>query len=342
MSGKRKRCEYDADNLAFIARVTKLSPVIGHPNLELATVKGWNCIVEKGQFKVGDLGVYYAVGCIPDKTGRVKTVAMGGVISQGVLGPMSWLSDRGYKDLSKYKENDSVAVEMKVKKFIEQEEADQYEKKSTHEPFPESVPKTESTRLQHDPIAMLAAIQDKNITITRKEDGCSCTFMYLDGEIKVCSRNYAWTAQDKEAMPVYYATFEKYGIGPKLRKLKRNIAIQGEIVGPAINGNRLLRAKVELEVFDIFDIDAQQYLSYDEMCALCSALSLRTVPLLYRGPANTLDLTVEGFMKLAEATEYASGECAEGIVVNSDDPVWRTRRVHFKVISNKYLLKHNR
>lgn len=340
---KRKRDVEYAHDLAFIAKVTEISPILNQPTLELASVKGWKCIVKKGEFRAGDLAVYCAIGCIPDRKGIVKTIAMGGVLSQGVLGPLSWLKDRGCKDVSKFKEDDSVAVEMNARKHIPKEEAGQYKKKSAHEPFPEIIPRTDSTRLQHDPIAFLAAIQDKSITVTRKEDGCSCTFFHLNGVSKVCSRNYVWGSGDKGASPEYHTIFVQHDLKRKLKELKRNIAIQGEIVGPGINQNRMKLSALEFHVFDMFDIDTQEFLDYDALCTLAAMLQLPLVPLLYRGPAcNYLPaLTVEHFLAQAERTEYSPGQCAEGFVVNSDDKVWRARRVHFKVISNAYLLKHN-
>jgi RNA ligase (TIGR02306 family) len=338
---KRKRDDEYADDLAFIARVAGISTIVGQPDLVLAAVKGWKCIVKKGEFQAGDLAVYCAIGSIPDRMGRVKTVAMGGVMSQGVLGPLSWLKDRGYTDLTKYEEDDSVAMEMNARKHIPKEEQNQYKKMPAHEPFPDIIPKTDSTRLQHDPVAFLAAIQDKSVTVTRKEDGCSCTYYHYNGVTKVCSRNYVWSASDAGASPEYHLMFKKHDLKKKLKTLHRNIAIQGEIVGPGINKNRMKLQEMAFFVFDMFDIDNQRYLGYDEMCLLCMELQLDTVPLLYRGPAAKLNLSLEGFLKLAEETEYLPGEGAEGIVVNSDDEVWRTRRVHFKVISNQYLVKHN-
>ena len=162
--------------------------------------------------------MYCAIGSIPGRNGRVKTVSMGGVISQGVLSPMSILSDCGVTDITRYKEDDSVAKEMNVKKYIAPEELAQYKKTSSNEPFPESVPKTESIRIQHDPVALLTAIQDKNITITRKKDGYSCTFIYLDGVIKICSRNYAYNVGAAKSGEKHYPLmYEKYDIDAKLR-----------------------------------------------------------------------------------------------------------------------------
>lgn len=71
----------DHSHLAFVVRVTALSCILNRQDIELATVKGWKCIVKKGEFAVGDLAVYYAIGCIPDKNDRVKTIAVGGIVS---------------------------------------------------------------------------------------------------------------------------------------------------------------------------------------------------------------------------------------------------------------------
>ena len=341
MLKKRSLYVTDISDLAFIARVTKLLPICGQEDCELAVIKGWKCIVKKGQFTVGELVVYYAIDSIPDpKTGRVKTVAMGGVISQGVLRPMSCLKDRGYHDLSKYQEDDSVVDEMGVQKFISREERNLYTKTGEHEPFPDFIPKTESTRIQHDPIAFLTAIQDKKIVITRKEDGTSCTYLYNQGTLTVCSRNYAYMLSDTPPSPHYFDILTLYDLEKKLKSLNRNIAIQGEIVGPKINSNRMKLTQSDFFVFDIYDVDREEYMSFDAMCSLCTELGLFTVPLIYRGPAAALTLSLDGLMQLAESAEYAPGVAAEGIVVNSDDPAWRKRRAHFKVISNKYLIRN--
>ena len=338
---KRSLSMLDASNLAYIARVTDLHPIHGREDCELAEVKGWKCIVEKGHFSVNDLAVYYSIGSIPDPvTGKIRTITMGDVISQGVLRPMSCLQEFGYQDLSKYKEGDNVEEEMGVQKHIDEEERHLYPKSGKHGTFPTFIPKTDAPRIQHDPTVYLAAIQDKDIVITRKEDGTSCTFLYNHGNITVCSRNHGYQVGDTPPSPDYFKIFKQYDLEKKLKSLNRNIAIQGEIVGPKINSNRMKLTQSDFFVFDIYDVDKEEYMSYDAMCSLCTELGLFTVPLIYRGPAAALTLSLDGLMQLAESAEYAPGVAAEGIVVNSDDPAWRKRRVHFKVISNKYLLQH--
>lgn len=84
--------------------VVSVDDVQPHPNadrLDIAQIKGWTCVVGKGSFKKGDLGVYFPIDCVlppkleakifgPDSKvklsgGRVKTIKLRGAISQGLL-----------------------------------------------------------------------------------------------------------------------------------------------------------------------------------------------------------------------------------------------------------------
>eukprot|EP01032_Pedospumella_encystans_P017752 gene17752-20225_t len=338
----KKRTIDDIADQAFIVKVMELNPIEGRSDIELACIKGWKCIVKTGALVVGDLAVYIAMGYKVKGMKPTTMYAMGGIISQGALLSMQCLVDKGFSDLSKFEENDSVATELSVTKHIPHGERGQY-KKSNHLPFPDYVPKTESIRLQNDPDLFFAAIQDKDIVITRKEDGCSSTYIYNNGKFVMCGRNYIWKASDIKEQPDYFLMEDKYDLKRGMTKLKRNIAIQAEIIGTKINGNRFQLKEKLLRVFDVFDIDQQQYLGFDEMCAVCTTLGLTTVPLLYRGPGTgaVSSLTMDAFMTMAEAQEYGPGLPAEGIVVRSDDPRWRQRRVIFKVISNVYAELYN-
>lgn len=356
-----------APNLAYIVRVADLQPIPDKDLIELASVKGWKCVVRKDQFAVGDLAVYLAVGSVPDladpkfafmvKGGhkRVRTAKIGGVISQGLLGPMTWVYDAAAADgavSSAFAEGDDVSVRMGVTKYIAPEELGQYDN-GGHEnrnavrrtAFPDCVPKTDAERLQHDPARFFSALRGhEDVTVTRKEDGCSCTFVHNRGVYQLCGRNFVWRdPEDRDNTTAhYFAIQDKYDMPARLAGLGRNLAIQGEICGPKINGNRMRLASRTFSVFDVYDIDARQYLPYDELCGVCAALGLNTVPLLFRGPAAELPAQdVEGFLAMADGVEYAPGVPGEGIVVKADATASRRRRVHFKTISNNYLLKHD-
>jgi hypothetical protein len=100
--------------------------------------------------------------------------------------------------------------------------------------------------------------------------------------------------------------------------LQRNVAIQGEIIGPKVSGNRLKLPELTFRVFSIFDIDLQLYLAHDEVMELCHQLELEHVPILFQGivtPELEMFQSVDALLSYAESVEYAPNKPAEGIVV---------------------------
>ena len=85
--------------LAYTARCGIIKPIEGADNIELMAVNGWNVIVKKGEFKEGDLCVYFEIDSkLPvrewsefmlKKHYKVKTMKLNkfGVISQGLALP---------------------------------------------------------------------------------------------------------------------------------------------------------------------------------------------------------------------------------------------------------------
>lgn len=353
----------DVRGLATICRVNSISEIPKADSIESATVLGWNCVVRKNDFAVGDLCIYFRISTIFPKgyhriqesqqNKPIKTRRMLGVISQGLLAPLNWLAEDFNYDVSTLKEGDDVSEIFQLKKFVPQEEEEQYIKTATksgktaaiRQSFPSYVPKTDEPRIQNMP-NLLEEIQDEQVVITRKEDGCSATYIYRDGKFLVCGRNFVMIRDidsENKSLRHYFRIAEEFNIEEKFRELSRNIAIQGEIVGPGINANRMKLTGLDFRVFYMYDIDYERYLSFDEMTSLCQVLSLRTVPLLYRGLAREFEPlhTVHGLLEFVGGLEYAKKIPAEGCVVRVeyDNSIGRNKR-SFKVISNKYLLKN--
>ncbi len=85
----------------LIVEICKITKIAKHPNadrLDIATVKGWNCIVGRDNHKVGELVIYCPPDCIiPSniieqynleflkKNGRVGTIKLRKYISQGLI-----------------------------------------------------------------------------------------------------------------------------------------------------------------------------------------------------------------------------------------------------------------
>lgn len=342
----------DCRPLATVVVVRKVLPVPGADMICLAEINGWQCVIKKDEFAEGDLAIYYSIDSVPDfsdpnfdvvkrRGGRIKTIRLRGVLSQGMLSPLSWLQSRGH-DPTGLREGDDVTEKMGVTKYISEEEMDQYFPdgigKAIDEnrlPFPSEVPKTDETRLQDRP-QFLGYLADRNIVITRKEDGCSATFMWKQGVFSICGRNFSYLAPTPTCR-YYYLIANKLRMEEAMRGVGRDLAIQGEIVGPKINGNRMRLEEYHFKVFNVFDISTHKFLLWREVRALCESLGLSTVPVIFHGNSSSLDLTVPAFLGMPDDQTYTAGALAEGIVVKTDD---EGPRLSFKVISNRYILKY--
>lgn len=87
--------------LAYLARVDAIEPIVGSDNCECAVVGGWHIMTRKGTFTAGDIGIYFEIDSKVDTTkpefaflaskgGKIKTqrYTFGGkglMISQGLL-----------------------------------------------------------------------------------------------------------------------------------------------------------------------------------------------------------------------------------------------------------------
>ena len=90
------------DSVCFVARINEVKPIEGADNIEQGVISGWNCIIQKGQYKVNDLvAVATTDAVIPQhlsddmnvtnylrKGGRVRTVKLRGVYSECLIIPI--------------------------------------------------------------------------------------------------------------------------------------------------------------------------------------------------------------------------------------------------------------
>jgi len=86
-------------SLAHVELISALSPIPDYDRVELATVLGWQVIVKKGEFQIGDKCVYFEIDSkVPEaewseflrpKHFKIKTQKMCKTISQGLAIPIS-------------------------------------------------------------------------------------------------------------------------------------------------------------------------------------------------------------------------------------------------------------
>ena len=79
--------------LASVQKIVNLQPIQGADKIETAQVLGWQCVVKKGEFKVGDLCIYFEIDSqlpkhpvfdfMADRKYRVRTIKLRKQIAQG-------------------------------------------------------------------------------------------------------------------------------------------------------------------------------------------------------------------------------------------------------------------
>lgn len=343
--------EYQERALASIQKVLDIIPIEGADAIELAVIKGWQCIVKKGEFKQGDTGVFFEVDSfLPideryefvrkssyrqnEYNGegfRIKTMKLRGAVSQGLFMPLPL-----FPELEGARLSDDVTGPLNVRKWTVPEFATSGG--VAKDSRPAGAPTSDEIRIQSDP-ALLEMLTGRPYYITTKMDGTSGTVYYLRGELGACSRNYD-IAESKDAL--YWKPVFKYGLADKLPEYIESTAFEGivligEIVGPGVQKNRLGLAEIDWYVFDaiVFDVPGGRYVTLDELKTITDELALKLVPVEEEGEA--FNYSVSELIEKANG-KYSSGKDKEGIVVRSAGKA-AIKDVSFKVLNNEFLLK---
>lgn len=337
--------------LASVQRILKIEPIDNADNLEVATVLGWKCVVKKQEFSVGDIVVYIEVDSIlPDKPEfefmrargfKVKTIKLRGQISQGLVLPLSILP--GYNPIQDAPEDADVTDLLGITKH--EPEIPAQLAGTMRGNFPSFIPKTDETRVQSLQ-KLLNKYEGQQFYITEKLDGSSATFYVNNGIFGVCSRNIDLLESEGNT---FWKAARELEIEQKLRTLGGNIAIQGELIGEGIQGNKYGLKGHTVRFFNVFDIDKYEYYSLLKFTATMDNLGLEHVPILdsYFSLPNSIDNLVE--MSIGKSILNPKIQ-REGLVLR---PVVETcdiaaghalgsnGRVSFKVINPQFLLKYN-
>lgn len=326
--------------LASIEIVLAIEPIANADKIVLATIQGWQAVIKKDEFNVGDEVVFIPVDTIlqraewneflfKDKNAkeiRLKTVKLRGVYSQGLILP---IEIAGYFAV----DNRTLAEMLGVTKYekpLNPQLAGQ-----ARGGLPSWLRKSDEENLQSNPLVITELQALPRFLATMKMDGSSFKCYLKDGEFGVCSRSLDLKETDGNT---FWQVARQNDLEVKLRLVGRNLVICGEVCGPGIQKNPIGLTKVALYVYDIWDIGKQEYLPFDEWRRLCNELSLNTVPVIqysskfwFKDLKETLDYV--------NGAKYADGIPAEGVVFrcpnNSYSKVLRSR-LSVKVINQNY------
>lgn len=365
--------------LASIVTIATCDPIPDTERLSVTTMvgKGWQVVTGRDEYMPGQKAVYFEIDsylpaedpryeflkerCLRkfmSKSGqllkeglRIKTIKLRGVISQGLLMPV----EGNYPELVGMPDGEDVTEILHVEHYDEVEEA---LRPATGNPvaaealgkFPtDFIPRTDEERIQNL-TEWFEKMTTRRFEVTEKNDGSSVTVFLsptVDEEnpFGVCSRNLRLKpVMNDGSVPVPWQVAEKLGLREKLakanEKLHTELAFQGELVGPGINGNRDLYTEYEWHVFKVWDIKNRRFLVPGHAEDLCKDLEIPYVPVIARDMQVFNEIhTVADMLKFAEG-KTARGHEREGLVFKSSDP--ELPFISFKAVSNAYLLKADR
>lgn len=350
------------DNLATVRRIARVTPIDGADLIEAAWVDGWSVVIKKNEFHEGDLVIYCEIdswiphdlvpslrkGKAPMLFGgvlgtRLKTVTIRGQISQGLLLPLSVLPDEARTLATQSMTADpslsmiDVTSTLGITQWYNPEELRDVipsvkSKTSEGGCFPVFIPKTDQPRVQN----LGSSLNNwRNLgwvwEVSEKLDGSSMTVYLHQGSLGVCSRNLSKTETSDCR---FWTTARAAGLLDVLTTFGKDIALQGELIGPKINNNRYRAANYMFYCFDIWDITEKTYWSSEQRIKFCKEHKVLHVPVLdtcHVLPAKTADIV-----------QYASGPSAlkpdverEGLVFKCTSHPGKS----FKAVSNVYLLQ---
>lgn len=351
--------------LVRLERVEIIEDIPEAEKIVLAHIKGWQCVVKKGEFKEGDWGLYFEVdsflpvtdarfeflrkGCykkMGEKEGfRLKTIKLRGTISQGLLLPLKEFNE--FIPFAPFVGED-LSESLGVIKYEPPIPAQLTGIQKGN--FPGYIPKTDAERIENLP-EIFSKYPDMDFEVTEKLNGTSCTIFYndcqFDCQFGICSRNLELCDTPENTL---WNVARKHNLQEKMVTLNRNLAIQGEMCGEGINKNPLKLQGQELFVFDIYDIYKQEYLDPKERIKMVIELGLEHVPIISMSEKTLIDIailqgispTMNSMSKLIQRSNGKSkinpDAKREGLVYKSYQKDKHGNRMRFKTISREFLL----
>ncbi|KAK7931215.1 hypothetical protein PG985_001927 [Apiospora marii] len=366
--------------LVSVRRIAALQPIKGNRHVEVAKIDGWNVIVMKEDYHVGQLVVYFEVDsflpntevrfweyCQPHKVQEyngqcgyvVKTFMKYGRVTQGIVFPLDAFSEirEAQQELEAKFGNGGMAVKallemdftatLGVKKY----DSVYFDAAGSYGRPPPFFPQPGCERAQNIS-GLFERFGDTMFQITEKLDGLPMTIYNVrkDSELYralpqdrdsstkrpqygVCGRENDYVEHEKS---VFWMAARQQDIVNKLKRLGKNLAVQGELCGSSIMRNSMGFAEGQhrFYVFGIYDIDRAAWMSADKAFDLCKQLNLTHAPVVGRLRLSSFATSLDELLKKAEG-KGVLGKNREGLIFRTPNNTWG-----FKVIANSWLLQY--
>lgn len=359
--------------LASIQKIRNIKAIPNSDFIECCEILGWEVVSQKGLHNIGDLVIYVETDSILPETRpefefmrerkfRVKTIRLRKQISQGLLFPLSILPEKRF---GSYKEGDDVTKILGITKYLTPSEKEEIRREQIKDnrikkylkryswyrklfpkktgSFPKFIKKTDEDRIQLFP-NICEELKYLPLEATEKLDGQSGTYAMIKTKKKlifksldyiVCSRRLQYPRKDMSK--TWWQISEKYPIQKFLESWVRGnyqfVILQGEIVGPGIQGN-----KYELDEIDfyVFNFILPPYTIYDASFTknLVESWGMKHVPIINK--EYLLKPTIKESIEDTNLKSVLNPKVPiEGFVCRNNE-----RNISFKMINPVFLLKY--
>jgi len=295
--------------LAHVEIIESIHPIEGADKIEMAKILGWECVVKKEEFTVGDKVIYCEVDSVMpdkpeyeflrDKKFRIRTIKLKGQISQGLILPLSAAKNLTHKveigfdctellEITKYL---SPSEKEEIKKVeINQNKLTKFMKRYSwyrrlfltrkqKEGFPYWVSKTDEERIQNIP-HVLEQFKDKEVYVTEKIDYQSGTWtgkMVSNTTLligKFLPKKYQFVVCSRNLTnnnkdSLYWKIAKKYNLEQILEE-NPTLTIQGEQGDTKVQCNKYGIKEPTMWIFNIIDHEKNYHYNYTEIDNFCN------------------------------------------------------------------------
>lgn len=320
----------------FKVEVVQISSVVPHPNadrldLVMFAGMGYQVVIAKGKFKVGNLAYYFPIdSVIPDRyldefeirtyyKKKIRATKLRGIFSEGLLVEVG--ADFAGNIGDDYAEIFGVTkFEYPIPPMMNGDMEGQI---GQHKfPSPEHLKRYKEIFRDGEEVVITEKIHGTNFSV----------LVEPDGEVKIASHRYFWKDNEANSRMVYIRTYHD---NIALQQLPIDVQVFGEIYGVQDLKYGLKDGKLDYAVFAV--CKGREFLDYGDFIDFCEAYKLPRVPVLYRG-AYSWDIATQ----FNNADSVLAPSCMmEGVIVQPaiERTDYKVGRVVLKLISDRYLLR---
>lgn len=324
-------------------RVSAVTAIPEADAIEAVAVRGWTVVAKKGEFAAGDECVYVEIdAALPLDDERfaflaprgtktlgdgkrvhvLKTARLRGVYSQGLVLPVGQ-----FPEVMAASASEDLAAILGIEKYEPPIPAQMVGELVGA--FPTHLArKTDAERAQNLAEVWPHLLENGPWLATEKLDGTSITVIH-DGQIRVCSRN--WEVAD--GANLFWTTGRSVGL---FDRLEFGEVVQGEIYGEGVQANPLKVRGIHLGVFGFYR--NRRSVARADWPEWLAPLAVSAYDFTLPASVDEAVAQVETLASLVNPDRGAEGVVWSRVSGESLDAL--DGRESFKVISNRYLLKH--